>query len=223
MARRRSSDQSRLSRSWFILGALYAAFFFWYTSFAGPLSEEEIAHFSEVVEVASGRDGDHQRWITFMETDTGDDFAMWVVVDLEDTPKETAGVGPGESSEDVVDRYAEPFFQEALIRASHPVAGGVAASGALDIWGIEGADGWESGLLVRYRSRRDIMEMMEEMVVSDEDIHAFKVAAVEKTIAFPVDPWVHAGDPRLLLALVFLALGLFFQLRHNARAHEFEA
>ena len=103
------------------------------------------------------------------------------------------------------------------------MAGGTAASGSLDFWGIEGAEDWGSGLLVRYRSRRDMMETMEEMVGSDEDIHAFKVAAVEKTIAFPLDPWAHPGDPRLLLALLFLVLGLAFQLRRNARAPRVEA
>ena len=62
------------------------------------------------------------------------------------------------------------------------------------------------------------MEMIEEMTTSDEEIHAFKVAAVEKTIAFPIDPWFHAGDPRFLLAMIFILLGLTAQLRHNARA-----
>ena len=30
--------------------------------------------------------------------------------------------------------------------------------------------------------------------------HEFKVAAMNKTIAFPIDPWFHLGDPRILLA-----------------------
>ena len=61
-------------------------------------------------------------------------------------------------------------------------------------------------------------EMLEKIATSDEKIHSFKVAAVEKTIAFPLDPWHQAGDPRLLLALIFTVLGLTAQLRHNARA-----
>ncbi|MAJ59722.1 MAG: hypothetical protein CBC48_06875 [bacterium TMED88] len=54
-------------------------------------------------------------------------------------------------------------------------------------------------------------------MTSQESIHAFKVAAVEKTIAFPLDPWFQLGDPRILLALIFVILGLLMQLRHNAR------
>ena len=34
-----------------------------------------------------------------------------------------------------------------------------------------------------------------------------KVAAITKTFAFPVDPWFNFGDPRLLLALIFLVVG----------------
>lgn len=42
-------------------------------------------------------------------------------------------------------------------RASHPVMDGDAASPALDLWGIEGGENERSGLLVRYRSRRDVL------------------------------------------------------------------
>ncbi len=207
-----------LSRSWAILGIVYAAFFYWYTSFGGPLSDEEIAHYTKVLASTPEMSEHSERWISFMKSDTGDDWAMWNAVDLFDTPKQVKGVEPGDTTEEVVNRYAEPFFAKALRRAAHPVMGGVAANTALDIWGIEGGENWDTGLLVRYRSRRDIMEIAEEMATSDEEIHAFKVAAVEKTIAFPIDPWFHPGDPRLLLAMIFIPLGLTAQLRHNARA-----
>ncbi|NQZ98117.1 MAG: hypothetical protein HRU01_16520 [Myxococcales bacterium] len=211
------SSSKGLSRSWAILGIVYAAFFYWYTSFGGPLTDEEIAHFTKVLASAPDMSAHSERWIHFMESDTGDDFAMWNAVDLFDTPRQVEGVEPGETSEDVVNRYSEPFFARALRRASHPVMGGAAANTAIDIWGIEGGADWDMGLLVRYRSRRDIMEMIEELSRSGSEIHSFKVAAVEKTIAFPLDPWAQAGDPRLLLAMIFTLLGLASQLRHNAR------
>ena len=49
-----------------------------------------------------------------------------------------------------------------------------------------------------------------ESVLAGADIHLYKIAAMEKTIAFPVDPWFYPGDPRLLLALVFSVVGLAF-------------
>lgn len=218
MAKDDQSSGKGFSRSWAILGVVYAAFFYWYTSFGGPLSDEEIAHYTKLLTSNPEMSEHSERWISFMKSDTGDDWAMWNAVDLFDTPKQVKGVKPGDTSQDVVNRYSEPFFAMALRRAAHPVMGGAAANTAIDTWGIEGGEDWEVGLLVRYRSRRDIMEMIEEMAASGLEIHSFKVAAVEKTIAFPLDPWFHPGDPRLLLAMIFIPLGLTAQLRHNARA-----
>ena len=42
--------------------------------------------------------------------------------------------------------------------------------------------------------------------VVDSVIHDDKIAAMKKAIAYPLDPWFHLGDPRLLLGLVFLVL-----------------
>ncbi len=37
--------------------------------------------------------------------------------------------------------------------------------------------------------------------------HEFKIASMTKTISFPADPWFQLGDPRLVLALAFVAIG----------------
>ena len=62
------------------------------------------------------------------------------------------------------------------------------------------------------------MPVGQEMLTSEDSIHAFKIAAIQKTIAFPLDPWFQPGDPRLLLGSTFLVLGLLLQLRHNRNA-----
>ncbi len=51
---------------------------------------------------------------------------------------------------------------------------------------------------MRYRSRRDMLEISSNPAFHGS--HEFKVAAMAKTIAFPLDPWFHLGDPRLVLA-----------------------
>ena len=136
---------------------------------------------------------------------------MLNAIDLRDTPLPVEGVPPGESAQQMLNRYLEPFLGKALTRAAHPVMIGTAASGALDLWGIEGAEHWSTGGLVRYRSRRDVIEMALDAL--DSDLHRYKIAAMEKTIAFPLDPWFQLGDPRLVLALVFAVIGLAGQLR----------
>ncbi len=202
------------TRVWLVLVLVYSAFFSWYTSFGGPLTSDEIARYRGVVEEMS--DGDPERiavWQHFMQTDTGDDFGMISVVDLNETPTLIEGVEPGESSEEVLAKYTEPFFGQVVRSAAHPVLVGSAAAPAIDIWGIEGASDWGQGVIVRWRSRRDLLKFLE--VIRDESgdssIHDFRIAAIEKTIAYPLDPWFHLGDPRLLLALVFAVIGLSVQ------------
>lgn len=215
MPQNNQADRSRWSRSWIVLGVLYGLFFCWYTSFEGPLTEEEIVHFSSVIENSPGGQDRLERWQGFMQSDTGDDFAVWNAIDLFDTPKSVAGAGSGETSQQLLDRYSSPFMGKALIRAGHPVMLGFSAGKAIDLWGLEGADNWDQGALVRYRSRRDLLEMFEEIAEDESGIHAFKVAAIEKTIAFPLDPWFQLGDPRLVFAMLFLIIALLLQLRCN--------
>ena len=197
--------------AWLALAVFYAAFTGWYTSWSGALSREEVdVYIARLAE--KGVKGERlELWRHFLATDTGDDFAMLNAIDLRDAPLPVEGVPPDESAEQMLDRYTEPFLGKALARAAHPVMIGTAASGALDLWGIEGAERWTTGGLVRYRSRRDVIEMA--LAALDSDIHRYKIAAMEKTIAFPLDPWFQLGDPRLVLALVFAVIGLASQLR----------
>jgi len=43
--------------------------------------------------------------------------------------------------------------------------------------------------------------------------HAFKLAALNKTIAYPIESVIYLSDPRLLLGLILLITGLIVQLR----------
>ena len=191
---------------WVLLAVLYAVFFSWYTPWGGPLTADEIDGYLTSLKDASRTPEQTARWRAFMESDTGGDFAMVNVIELRDTPKPVEGVSPGETSGEVLSRYSEPFMRDAMRDAAHPVFFGFAAAGAMDLWGIQGAERWTNGALVRYRSRRDLMN--QAVRTASSHIHEFKMAAMEKTIAFPVDPWFHLGDPRLLLGLLFAVIGL---------------
>jgi len=73
----------------------------------------------------------------------------------------------------------------------------------MDIINADGMENWTTGAGMRYRSRRDVLEIASNPAFSGS--HEFKIAAMRKTIAFPIDPWIQLGDPRVLLAL-FLGL-----------------
>jgi hypothetical protein len=198
-------------RVWAALAVFYALFFGWYTSFGGPLTPDEIESYVAALTERGADPVRLERWRRFMEDDTGDDFAMLNAIQLRDTPKQVEGVHPGDTSAEVLARYTEPFLGRALRSAAHPVLYGFAGRDALDLWGIEGAERWNQGAAVRYRSRRDLME--QAVAVGPSGIHDFKVAAMEKTIAFPLDPFYQLGDPRFVLALLVAVAGLAWHLR----------
>lgn len=201
------------ARVWIVLAAIYVLFFSWYTSFGGPLTAEEIDSYLEILQQGEFDAASLARWKHFMETDTGDDFAMVNIIDMRDTPLQVDGVEPGETSSDVLSKYTSPFMGRALLSAAHPVYMGTAAANAIDLWGIEGAESWSTGALVRYRSRRDLLQQAASFREAATNIHEFKIAAMSKTIAFPVDPWYQLGDPRLVLGLILLVIGLALHLR----------
>ena len=202
-------------RIWVVIAVIYAAFCYWYTSFGGPLSDEEIEQSLTVLREAGMEPERLEVWEQFMRSDTGDDFAMLNALDLRDEPIQVEGVRPGDTSQDVMSRYTEPFLGKALLSAAHPVMYGTAAAPSMDLWGIEGAEQWNAGGLVRYRSRRDLMQ--QAVYASAMDIHRFKTAALEKTIAYPLDPWFQLGDPRLVLGMLLVIFGLLWQVRVAAR------
>jgi hypothetical protein len=202
---------------WLVSIGLYAAFFSWYTSFEGPLTDEEIAHYIAQIESREPAPSPERVALlrNFMEEDTGDDFVMVNVIDMYDTPLQIEGVEPGETSDEVLAKYMEYMIPALLARASHPVLYGQAAASALDIMNADGMERWSTGAGMRYRSRRDALEISSNPAFAGS--HEFKIAAMSKTIAFPIDPWIQLGDPRLVLALLLATIGFGLSWREALR------
>jgi len=199
----------RPSLIWIGLAAVYSGFFLWYTSFGGPLRPEEIRAYLSIME-QDGRSPDEIAGLRrFLEEDTGDDFVMLNAIELREPPTQVEGVRPGETANEVLGKYMEYMWPALLARACHPVFMGTVAAQALDVWGVEGANTWSQAALMRYRSRRDMMDVATNSEFQGR--HAFKLAAMQKTITFPVDPWFQLGDPRLVLGLLLLVLGFAYQ------------
>jgi hypothetical protein len=188
---------------WLVPALIYAAFFLWYTDLGGPLEDEEIAAFAATM--AAGGDPDTIALIEeFAREDSGRQFLMLNAIDYNEDPPDVAGAEPGESAEQLMGRYMGFMFPALLSRASHPVFMGPAVSPSMDVVGIEGAENWDMGAMMRYRSRRTFLEIVSNPVFNDK--HVFKMAALDKTIAYPIEPRLYLGDLRLILGLVLLAL-----------------
>jgi len=87
----------------------------------------------------------------------------------------------------------------------------------MEKWGIENAEEWTSGALMRYRSRRVMIEMSTDPVF--DQFHDAKIAAMEKTFAFPATTVISTGNLDMTVGLVLLSLALGMQLLINRQEH----
>mgnify|MGYP001824757558 FL=1 len=191
-------------RVWTVSIVLYAIFWLWYTPLSGPMTKSEIDEAVAALEQGGADPEAVTRIRNFFESDDGKPFIMVNIIDLAEDPVELPATGPDASAGDLMAHYMEYMWPALLRRASHPVFAGQAVAPAMDIVGIEGASRWDSAALMRYRSRRDLWEISSHP--SFRDRHDYKVAALEKTIAFPVSPQLLLGDPRLILFLALTTL-----------------
>ena len=207
-------------KTWLILGAVYIGFFFWYTDMGGKLSQEEIQIFIKKHEQNIINDGvspdseEFQLRIDFlkkfMEEDNGKQFIMVNNVEMNKNPGDVVGANPGESADKLMSRYMEYMWPNLLKRASHPIFMSNAVYQSMDLVGIDGAETWDQAALMRYKSRRTMMEIVTNPNMMNR--HDFKIAALQKTIAYPVEPFGFYSDMRLIFGMLIAIVGLSIRL-----------
>jgi hypothetical protein len=187
---------------------LYGAFSLWYNNLGGPLSPAEIEVYAERFQ-ASGSDPERQAAArAFLEADDGGEFFMVNLVRLHEGPVAGPDSDEPRPAQEVLGVYTGHFMPALFARAGHVAFAGRATGRYLEAWGVEPDPGWSFAGVVRYRSRRDMLELATDPAF--EPAHAYKIAAMANTLAFPVAPAMLFFGPRvwvgLLLALI-AALG----------------
>ena len=192
---------------WYFFILFYVFFFIWYTNLSGPLNDKEIKFFMKVISERAVNDEQRiERLRKFMEEDDGKDFFMVNFLDYNDTPETMPATGKGASSSNLMNYYMEYMYPEMFKRASHPVFFAKVFFPAMDIVSAEGMEDWDNVALVRYRSRKDMLQIGLNPIFDER--HPYKIEALDKTIAIPVEtPFLN--DLRLILFILFLTLGLF--------------
>ena len=192
---------------WYFFILFYVFFFIWYTNLSGPLNDKEIKFFMKVISERAVNDEQRiERLRKFMEEDDGKDFFMVNFLDYNDAPETMPATGKGASSSNLMNYYMEYMYPEMFKRASHPVFFSNVFFPAMDIVSAEGMEDWDNVALVRYRSRKDMLQIGLNPIFDER--HPYKIEALDKTIAIPVEtPFLN--DLRLILFILFLTLGLF--------------
>ena len=206
---------------WGVPTLLYVLFVGWYTDFGGPLDDAEISMYLERFEAIGFSQERRERIQKFMETDSGRQFLMVNVVDYANNPPDVPGAEPGESAMQLMDRYMEHMYAQLFKRACHPTVIGEAAFLALDMVGVDElktAENWDMGALFRYRSRRTFLDIVS--IPETMGRHEFKIAALDKTIAYPIETQLNLGEPRVLLGLLLLSAAAIGDLLSTPRTRE---
>ncbi len=188
---------------------------FWYTDFGGPVTEQEIQQWRQTMQANGARADRIAYYETFLREDTGRQFFMLNAIDLSTSPPQVSGAKPNASADELMAHYLEHMLVELLSKACHPIILGAAPFTAIDLVGIDGAESWDQGAVFRYRSRRAFMQVISNPVTLAR--HEFKTAALEKTIAYPIETNFYLADLRLLLGIFLLAFTALIDARLRSR------
>jgi hypothetical protein len=190
---------------------LYAAFSLWYNSLRGPLTPAEVEGYIERFRTLSGVTNERLAPVrAILEADDGREFFMVNLIRLHDGPVKEPGSGQLKPAREVLSGYTRYFLAALFRRAGHPAFGGRVAGRYIEHWGTEPDPGWTFALAMRYRSRRDMMELATDPRFVPA--HAYKIAAMANTLALPMAPGYVLFGARVSFALVFALLAALTHL-----------
>ena len=96
--------------------------------------------------------------------------------------------------------YTKMFMPALFAKGGYPALAARKVGGYVDAWGVEADPGWSILGYMRYRSRRDMIELVMDPRFSDS--HPFKLAAMPVTFSFPTQPMIMTlASPRLWVGL----------------------
>ena len=170
---------------WLTAVVLYLAFLYWYINWSGPIAADEIDGYIEALSSGSGVSYTEVDLLRrFLEEDDGKEFVMQNFVTLHRGKMSHPVSGEQVNAQDVISGYFKPFCKALLKRGGHPVFMARKVGGYIDSWNADPDPQWGMTAMMRYKCRRDLIELASDKRFSD--IHIFKTSSIEKTVSFPV-------------------------------------
>ena len=199
---------------WVATLLVYVAFRLWYDGLRKPLTAEEVEEYTRLFEERDGAGDEVDLAVMrkFLEEDDGKEFIMMNLLQYNPSPMKHPDTGQDVRAESILQEYFRPFMGQVIRRAGHPVIAGRAVGGYLDAWNTPPDPGWHGAGLIRYRSRRDIIELSLASA-KFQDLHKYKVAALKQTIAFPTQTQMGLyASPRVTVAMALALAAALLQL-----------
>jgi len=186
---------------WVAAIILYGLFWLWYVGIKGKLSSAEVEHYMQGFEALKLSESKLSNLRHFLENDDGREWFMVNLLELKSPKSESAAL---------LQNYSKIFMASMFKRAGHPFFMGRAKAKNMENLHCDQADNWTMSAIVRYRSRRDCAEVFLQTFGSEH--HADKLAALEKTLAFPATTTLLLGSPRVLVALGLALISALIQI-----------
>ena len=187
---------------WVVALALYIVFRLWYDNWRGPLSPQEVNDFmNQVSGLKMSEYSDPKDLRAFLEADDGKEFVMVNLVRVHTGELAHPHTGKPTKGIDLLREYGNSFVKVLVRHGGHPVLVMRKVGGYIDSWDTPPDPGWHVAGSMRYRSRRDMMQLALDPSV--RDVHILKTAATATTFSFPSQVVLGlAIRPRVWVALL---------------------
>lgn len=186
---------------WATAALFYALFWLWYARPRRKLTPQEADDFLAWASSQGLEPERAQGLRDFFAKDDGRDFVMVNLITLKKPVRESSAK---------LAAYQKVFLGQLLRKAGHPVITALRSGTNVEHINCEHNSDWSAIAAIRYRSRRDLLEILPATFGSDH--HQLKLDAVASTIAFPASNWFIAGGPKLAVALATLLLACVAEL-----------
>jgi len=206
---------------WLLVPVIYGLFSFWYFNWQGPITPAEVEEFMQRFDESSGGlTTDRDTFRKFLEEDDGNEFVMMNQLQLIEGKANHPVTGENMSAAELANEYSEPFMRALMQRGGVPVFMARRVGGNIDSWNADQNLSFSAAAMMRYRSRRDIVDIALDPAFNDS--HLFKLAAFERTISYPTQMLMSTSlRPPIavllvLMLLVSLAQNTLFLIKRRA-------
>ncbi|MEM8977210.1 MAG: hypothetical protein AAGD43_34600, partial [Pseudomonadota bacterium] len=184
------------------------AFYAWHTPLRGPLTDAEIDAFMTTQAANAGTDwSDEAAFEAFLRNDDGRPFVMINLMEYRQTAEysDESALAADITGAEASALYGQAVLPQLLLRGSYPVERATRYNTIINSVG-ETAGEFESFAMVRYRSRRDLIDMLSSDAFGEANIH--KWASLENTLVAPSKSGASFKFIGFIPLVLFVALGV---------------
>ena len=200
---------------WIAAALVYVIFAAWYFNWKGALKSNEVEQYIKLMTANTSQSPTDPDVISkFLSEDDGKEFVMLNLVRFNEGEVAHPETAELSTAPELLQGYFGPFSKAMFRKAGHPIFLGRKKGGHIDSWNSAADEGFQVVGAMRYRSRRDLMDLVTDPRFKDS--HKFKLAAIDGTTSFPIQMrmstylrpkiWV----PFLLILLASLTQNAFF-------------